>query len=234
VLFAGEVFPIKHLRALRVLLPRPRFFNLYGPTETNVCTFFELPQTIPEEQTEPFPIGRACSHYQIIVVDEHGEPVAPGREGELCARGPGVTQGYWNASEETDRVFLVDRSGQRWYRTGDIVVESEANGYTFRGRRDRMVKKRGYRVELGEIEAALYRHPVIKEAAVIAVSEGGLEVQIKAFLVHTGEKRPSIIEMKGFCAKNVPMYMVPDVFVFREEIPKTSTGKTNYQRLKEA
>ncbi len=96
VLFAGEVFPIKHLRALKSLLPDPRYFNLYGPTETNVCTYYEIPAQIPEERTDPFPIGHACSHSRTRVLDEHGQDVVAGAEGELCVSGPGVTQGYWN------------------------------------------------------------------------------------------------------------------------------------------
>jgi len=173
VLFAGEVFPIKHLRALKTLLPRPRYFNLYGPTETNVCTFYEIPVHIPQERTQPYPIGEVCSHLQGIVVDEQGQEVPAGQEGELCISGPGVMQGYWNLPERTGRAFLIDTSGRRWYKTGDIVVQdANADGnYVYIGRRDRMVKKRGYRVELGEIEAGLYRHPSVKEAAVIALSD---------------------------------------------------------------
>src|SRR5690606_8441329 len=82
VLFAGEVFPIKHLRRLTTLVPHPRYFNLYGPTETNVCTFYELTLPIPEERVTPVPIGKVCSHLQGRVVDESGRDVAPGAEGE--------------------------------------------------------------------------------------------------------------------------------------------------------
>src|SRR3990172_7845358 len=73
VLFAGEVFPVKHLRTLTKLLPGPRYFNLYGPTETNVCTFLEIPDSIPEERTQPYPIGKVCSHCHAIVVIEKGQ-----------------------------------------------------------------------------------------------------------------------------------------------------------------
>ena len=75
VLFAGEVFPVKHLRALKALLPKPQYFNLYGPTETNVCTYFEIPERIPEDRVEPFPIGVACSNARAVTVDEAGSPV---------------------------------------------------------------------------------------------------------------------------------------------------------------
>lgn len=233
VLFAGEVFPIKHLRTLKKLIPNPRYFNLYGPTETNVCTFYEIPDIIPEDRTNPFPIGKACSHYQIKILDEFGREVSPGNEGELCASGPGVMIGYWNLPEKTANAFLVDSSGNKWYKTGDIVYEGPDGNYIYMARRDRMVKKRGYRIELGEIEAGLYRHPAIKEAAVIALQDDD-GVKIRAFISHHRDSRPSIIELKQFCAQNLPAYMVPDLFSFLEFLPKTSTDKIDYQKLKES
>jgi amino acid adenylation domain-containing protein len=233
VLFAGEVFPVKHLRRLKNLLPRPRYFNLYGPTETNVCTFYEIPAQIPAEQTQPFPIGKACSHYKTKVVDQQAQEVTAGQEGELVVSGPGVMQGYWNLPDRTAVAFLVEPSGQGWYRTGDIVIAGADGNYIFVGRRDRMVKKRGYRVELGEVEAGLYKHPAVKEAAVIALSDEESGVQVKAFLSCHGQKRPSIIELKRFCMENLPPYMVPDLFAFQEVLPKTSTDKIDYQQLKD-
>lgn len=234
VFFAGEVFPIKHLRMLKDLLPRPRYFNLYGPTETNVCTYYEIPATIPVNHTKPFPIGKACSHYEnkIKVVDEHGHEVKTGQEGELIAAGPGVMRGYWNLPERTANAFLVDGSGERWYKTGDVVVEDENGDYLYLSRRDRMVKKRGYRVELGEIEAGLYKHPDVREAAVIAVSNEENGVQIKAYLSFRAGQNPSRIELKRFCTEALPNYMIPDFFSFLESLPKTSTDKVDYQRLK--
>lgn len=234
VLYAGEVFPTKHLRLLKTLLPAPRYFNLYGPTETNVCTFYEIPAQIPEDRTQPYPIGKVCSHLQGLVVDDQGHPVPAGTEGELCISGAGVMQGYWDLPERTAQAFLIDETGQRWYKTGDIVVQDlNADGdYIYVGRRDRMVKKRGYRVELGEIEAGLYRHPAIKEAAVVALSDEENGVRVKAYLsCKEPDNRPSLIELKRFCAEHLPLYMVPDLFAFRESLPKTSTDKIDYQKL---
>lgn len=232
VLFAGEVFPVKHLRALKALIPEPRYFNLYGPTETNVCTFYEVPREVPVDRTQPYPIGRPCSHYQALVVDGSGQRVERGGEGELCISGPGVMGGYWNLPEPTANSFL-DVGGRRWYRTGDVVVETEDGNYVYVGRRDRMVKRRGYRVELGEIEAALYGHPAVAEAAALALADADEGVRIKVFLGCRGGKRPSLIELKRFCSEHLPAYMIPDVFSFPESIPKTSTDKVDYQRLKE-
>jgi amino acid adenylation domain-containing protein len=232
VLFAGEVFPVKHLRTLATLLPAPRYFNLYGPTETNVCTFYEVLLPVADERTVPFPIGEVCSHLRGRVIDERDTDVRTGEEGELCISGAGVMQGYWSLPEITAKAFLVDADGERWYRTGDIVVEVPGEGYTYRGRRDRMVKRRGYRVELGEIEAGLYRHPVLKEVAVIALPNEEAGVQITAHLSCRDGKRPSLIELKRFCAEHLPIYMVPDRFQWHESLPKTSTDKIDYQGLK--
>lgn len=232
VLFAGEVFPIKYLRALKKLLPEPRYFNLYGPTETNVCTYFEIPDEIPENLSRPYPIGKACSHYKVKVVDQMGDELPVGEEGELCASGPGMMTGYWNLRDRTEKAFLKDPSGEKWYKTGDIVIEEADGNYVYISRRDRMVKKRGYRIELGEIEAGLYCHPEVKEAAVIALQndEG---VRIQAFVSHNGDNHPSIIKLKQFCFQNLPAYMVPDLFIFLDTLPKTSTDKIDYQKLKE-
>jgi acyl-coenzyme A synthetase/AMP-(fatty) acid ligase len=231
VFFAGEVFPIKHLRALKALWPAPRYFNLYGPTETNVCTYYEVPAAIAEERTQPYPIGKVCSNLCGRVVDEAGQDVGRGEEGELVIRGPNVMQGYWNLPDRTANAFLVDAEGERWYKTGDIVAEDAAGDYLFLGRRDRMVKKRGYRVELGEIEACLYRHPAILDAGVIALQDEEAGVRIKAFLACEEGTKPSLIELKRFCAENLPLYMVPDLFAILPALPKTSTAKVDYQRL---
>lgn len=234
VLFAGEVFPVKHLRAVKALVPRPRYFNLYGPTETNVCTYYEIPAEIPVERTDPYPIGKTCEHLASRVVDGAGRDVPAGDEGELCIAGGSVMQGYWNLPEQTARAFFVDAAGRSWYRTGDIVKTDAAGDFVFLGRRDRMVKRRGYRVELGEIEAGLYRHPAIREAAVVATSNDEAGVRIRAFLSCHDRQRLSLVQLKRFCAENLPLYMVPDTFEVVDALPKTSTDKIDYQRLKDS
>ncbi|MEF8734494.1 MAG: amino acid adenylation domain-containing protein [Candidatus Accumulibacter meliphilus] len=233
VLFAGEVFAVKHLRALCELWPRPRYFNLYGPTETNVCTWHEVPLPVPPERNTPYPIGKVCSHLRARVLDQDGTVVTRGSEGELCIAGPGVMRGYWALPEQTSTGFFKDADGTAWYRTGDIVTEAEDACYTYLGRRDRMVKRRGYRVELGEIEAGLYRHAKVKEVAVVAFADELAGLSITAFLSSHEAKRPSLIEIKRFCAENLPLYMIPDKFTWFDSLPKTSTDKINYQRLKE-
>jgi L-proline---[L-prolyl-carrier protein] ligase len=230
VLFAGEVFPIKHLRALKDLWRHPRYYNLYGPTETNVCTYYEVPSVLSPDRTDALPIGNACSGDDLQIVSPEGEEVAPGEEGELLVSGGSVMTGYWNRPELTERVFSVDPRDRRWYRTGDVVAE-EVDGLRFAGRRDRMVKRRGYRVELGEIESALYRHPLVTEAAMVATPDSESGVLLKAFLSWSGDKPPSLVDLKRFCASNLPLYMVPDRFKVLPELPKTSTDKIDYQKL---
>ncbi|MCB1045879.1 MAG: amino acid adenylation domain-containing protein [Calditrichaeota bacterium] len=229
--FAGEVFPIKHLQALRALWPHPEYHNLYGPTETNVCTWHTLPPH-PDDRSTPYPIGRVCPHYESLRVDENGQPVDGTGEGLLLIRGEGVMDGYWNAPELDARAFL-ELDGVRWYNTGDVVQPNAAGELEFLGRRDRMVKKRGYRIELREIETALYLHPSVLEAAVLAVSDADGGVRIRACLVPRDGMKLSIIALKRYSADNLLSYMVPDDFVFLDSLPKTSTDKTDYQRLKE-
>lgn len=230
VLFAGEVFPIRPLKRLRAAWPDATLWNLYGPTETNVCTAEPIPATIPGDRDRPFPIGRVCPPLRARVVDEHGADAPPGDEGELVIAGPGVMRGYLGQPELTSGAFLAGDDGTRWYRTGDRVVDDGTGIYLFRGRRDRMVKRRGCRIELGEIEAALARHDQVERAAVIARGdEDG--VTIAAFVALRPGAKGSTIAMKRHCAAHLPAYMAPDTFTFLAELPSTSTDKIDYQAL---
>jgi acyl-coenzyme A synthetase/AMP-(fatty) acid ligase len=232
VLFAGEVFPVKHLRQLTKLWPGPEYYNLYGPTETNVCTYAHIPLPIPDQRTEPYPIGWPCAHCKGAVLDDAGNlPVTKGDEGVLYIAGDSVFLGYWGRGLETNSVFRL-RDGERWYSTGDVVREDREHGFIYAGRRDRMVKRRGYRIELDDIECALYRHDSIREAGVVAVEIEPGTVQIVAYIVAGKEPKPDVLQMKMFVAKELPAYMSPDVFVFLDSLPRTSTEKTDYQTLK--
>ena len=229
--FGGEVFPIKHLRTLQRLWPGAVLYNMYGPTETTtMCTVGRVPDVIPDDRTEPYPIGFPCSYCGALVLDDDGGEVANGEEGLLHVSGPSVSPGYWKRPEENARAFHV-RDGVRWYNTGDVVRWNDAEGFTYAGRRDRMVKRRGFRIELGEIERALYQHPAIEEAAVLSMADVEMGVTIAAFLHCRAAETPSIIEMKVYCASKLPTYKSPDRFVFTERLPRTSTDKIDYQAL---
>jgi amino acid adenylation domain-containing protein len=230
--FAGEVFPTKHLKALAGYMPKPRYFNLFGPTETNVCTFYELPSPQEMADDEGVPIGYAASGDTLRVVGPDDKKVAVGDEGELLISGGSVMVGYWADPERTAQSF-TEIDGQRWYRTGDIVAQGPDQALLYHGRRDRMVKRRGYRIELGEIEAALSRHPDIFETASVSVQDQTGATQIVAFYSWRGAKPPSLIELKRHAARYLPIYMVPDRLQCLDNLPLTSTDKTDYQSLKE-
>jgi amino acid adenylation domain-containing protein len=232
VLFAGEVFPVKQLRLLTGFWPDPAYYNLYGPTETNVCTYARIPLPIPEDRTEAYPIGWPCSHCDALVLDPDAAhaALASQTEGLLYIAGPSVFAGYWGRPRETAAAFL-EREGRRWYNTGDVVRCDAADGFLYLGRRDRMVKRRGYRIELGDIENCLYQHPSIGEAAAVALANPESGVRITAFLSAVGPAQPSIIELKRFCHEHLPGYMSPDAFIFLPQLPRTSTAKVDYQAL---
>jgi amino acid adenylation domain-containing protein len=232
VLFAGEVFPLAPLKRLRSLWPSAEMWNLYGPTETNVCTAYRVPDTIDPSRTAPLPIGPVCPPLRARVVDEQGDDVAPGAVGELVIAGPGVMRGYFGRPELTAGAFLPDGgSGGPWYRTGDLVADDGTGCFAFHGRRDRMVKKRGYRIELGEIESALHRHEGVDRAAVVARSDDA-GVSIAAFVAMKLAHKGSVIAMKRHCTVYLPHYMVPDTITFLSDLPRTSTDKVDYQTLK--
>jgi amino acid adenylation domain-containing protein len=234
VLFAGEVFPIKYLRELVAALPAAEFYNLYGPTETNVCTYYKVQaKDLESDCTQPVPIGIACENIEVCAVNEAGQFVTEiGQEGELWVRGSCVAQGYWADPEKTARGFVRNSFQPNYeeiaYRTGDIVtLDKDGVNWRFVGRRDHMIKSRGYRIELGEIESALYGHSGVKEAAVVAVPDDLLGNRLKAFVVLLEESTVTAKDMQSHCSSHLPRYMVPEIFEFRKELPKTSTGKIN-------
>jgi amino acid adenylation domain-containing protein len=232
ILFAGEVFPIKYLRQLAAAIPHADFYNLYGPTETNVCTYYRVqPKDLDPDCTQPVPIGTACENLEVFAVDEEGKLVTePGREGELWVRGSGVAQGYWGDPGKTARGFVRNPFQPYFeevaYRTGDLVIlDPDGTNWRYVGRRDHMVKSRGYRIELGEIEAALYGCEWVKEAAVVAIPDDLLGNRLAAFIVPLEGKNLTIKDLQAHCGQSLPRYMIPEFIEFRASLPKTSTGK---------
>jgi amino acid adenylation domain-containing protein len=235
VLFAGEVFPNKYLAGVMQALPHAAFANLYGPTETNVITFHRVTAP-PGERDEPIPIGRACTYAELFVVDDDGRRVTePGAPGELYARGATVAQGYWGDPEKTARGFLQDprqpHAADRVYRTGDIVTLGADGEYRLIGRRDRMIKSRGYRIELDEIETVLSAHPQVEEAAVVAVPDELIGNRVLAFVVRADGAAPGPEALRDHCLTRLPRYMVPERIDVLDELPRTSTGKVDRTRL---
>lgn len=216
ILFAGEIFPIAKFNSLKKKVPTAVFYNLYGPTETNVCTYYQLPENIETS----IPIGKVCEHYQACVVDD-----------ELLISGAGVMLGYWNVPEKSS--FWKDGENKLWYKTGDLVDVAESGDYIFKGRRDRMVKRNGYRIELDEIETGLSKHPDIVIVAVVGKINEEEQMIISAFVVLRNAHEKSVIKMKEYCMNHLPSYMVPNDFIFVENLPYTSSNKVDYQKLKQ-
>ncbi len=219
VYFAGEVFPVKYLRRTMLALPEARFYNLFGPTETNVCLYFEVPAP-PAEDADPVPAGYVACGDTALVLDPEGREVAPGQEGELFIEGPTVMLGYWNGGARTP--------AKHPYPTGDLVSARADGALVYHGRRDHMIKVRGYRVELGEVEAAVYKHPAVKDAVSFA------HEQRLAVVIVPKDDSLSVLEMKRHCAALLPGYMVPHDVWFVPEMPRTSTGKIDRVKTKES
>jgi amino acid adenylation domain-containing protein len=231
VLFAGEVFPIKHLRSLRALVPHALLANLYGPTETNVCTYHVVDDDLVDDR--PLPIGVACENQEAFALDEDLTRTPEGGTGQLWVRGPTVMKGYWGDPERTARSLrqnpLHDRFPDPTYDTGDLVRRLPGDVFEFLGRRDHQVKSRGYRIELGEIETALTSHPAVREAAVVPVPDERIGNALVAVLAATEAVDP--MEVKRHCATHLPRYMIPGAIVRLDELPHTSTGKIDRQAL---
>ena len=211
ILFAGEVFPIKYLRQLTEKIPHVDYYNLYGPTETNVCTYYKVQEKdLAPDKTEPCPIGIACENTEVFIVGDDGKIVTEiGVKGELWARGSCVAQGYWGNPERTKQSFVLNTHQPHYaewaYKTGDIVfLDEDGKNIIYSGRRDSMVKTRGYRVELGEIETALNQHEAIDEVAVIAVPDATLGNLLAAFVVTVENKTIEAKEVKKFCGAALP------------------------------
>jgi amino acid adenylation domain-containing protein len=231
ILFAGEVFPMKYLKQLAELLSTVDLENLYGPTETNVCTYYKVDRERLASM-DKLPIGIACENTEVFAVNDKDEIVTqPGESGELYVRGPGVTCGYWGDVEKTKKMVVPNRFQpnfeEKMYRTGDLVTLAEDGNYYFVGRRDSMIKSRGYRIELGEIESALLSHPAVREAAAIAVPDEVVGNRIKAIVATHASEKVQAAELQQHCGTRIPKYMIPEFIEFRESLPKTSTGKVD-------
>jgi amino acid adenylation domain-containing protein len=236
VVFAGEVFPTKNLRELQALLaPATTLWNLYGPTETNVCTYYQVHELPEDDRT--IPIGRACENDEVFAWTEHGAVGGVGEEGELYVRGPTVMKGYWARPEKTAEMLVrdprPDAYGDPVYRTGDLVRLREDGDFDFLGRRDHQIKSRGYRIELGEIEAALNAHPSLAEAVAVAVPHEEWGTAIIACVSVKDGLAVSPTELKRHLVSRVPRYMIPARIEFRDRLPRTSNGKIDRQKLQQ-
>ena len=219
LLFGGEAADAAAVRRVWEAGRPEHLINGYGPTET---TTFAVCYLIRGDEWERIPIGRPIANTDAFVLDESGEPT---EEGELWIGGPGVALGYLNEPELTARSFVETRWG-RLYRTGDRARWRTDATLDFLGRADRQIKIRGFRIEPGEVEAAILRHPGVRQCAVRAQSGAG-EPILAAWIAGEGEAN----EMRAYLQQELPAQMVPSAYAFLEKLPLTANGKLDERAL---
>jgi acyl-coenzyme A synthetase/AMP-(fatty) acid ligase len=236
ILFGGEPFPPKHLRALMQRLPQARFSNVYGPAEVNQCTYYHL-NPISEDSNESIPIGVVWNNAEGLVLDNQDNVVLPGEIGELVVRTPTMMKGYWARPDLNQKAFyrrpVFDQYEDIFYRTGDLVQQQADGNYRFLGRKDRQIKTRGHRVELDEVENLLSTHSQIEEAAVYAVpdDEGSLRLEGAVLLRNNSECTEA--DLKKHLTGLLPAYAVPAKIQVVTEFPRTTSGKIDRRALQE-
>ncbi len=230
VLFAGEVFPMKHLNHWRRALPGARFVNLYGPIEITVdCTCFEVDREFADDDL--LPIGYPCRNTDILILNGANQPCKTGERGELCVRGSSLSMGYWNDPEKTAKAFVQNPLNRHYpeliYRTGDLVYRNERGEIMFVGRSDFQIKHLGYRIELSEIEYQILSLAGIANACVLYNQE---KKEITVFYETDSEDcTPAKIrrELSGV----LPKYMLPSAFHRMSELPHNPNGKIDRNGL---
>jgi amino acid adenylation domain-containing protein len=229
LLYAGEEFHPGPLRQLMRAIPGAEVHNLYGPIETNVVTALRVR---PDHLDLPrVPLGRPVAGARIFLVDAGTLVTEPDQPGELLVSGPSRTPGYLNRPELTAASrATVEADGRLWtcHRTGDYATRGPDGTLRFLGRRDGLVKTRGFRVELGDVEAALLRHPGVREAAVVASPDAEHTNLLYAFAVADGVNGD---ELRRWCLGELPGYMAPARVTVTEDLPRTSTGKIARREL---
>ena len=228
-LIGGEACP-RELAAQ--LLPKcGELWNMYGPTET---TIWSTIQKLTAHDTV-IAIGRPIANTRIYILDAQLEPVPIGVPGELHIGGAGLARGYLHRPELTAEKFIRDPfsadAADRLYRTGDLARHLSDGRIECLGRMDQQVKLRGFRIEPGEIEAALRQHPSVAEAAVIAREDSPGEKRLVAYLVSAQQPPCSVADLRAHLKTRLPDYMVPTAFAFLDALPLTANGKVDRRAL---
>lgn len=237
LLAGGDVLSPAHVRRLLDAHPGIIFTNGYGPTENT--TFTTCWTTRSPGNWPRVPIGRAIDGTTTLVLDDQLRPVAPGEVGELWVGGAGVATGYLRKPWATAEKFVADvdpaQPGARMYRTGDLVVATDEGDLDFLGRTDRQLKIRGYRVEPSTVEIELLTHPKVRQAAVVAHTDGAGDVRLVAYVavgaLVQDEKETLGSELRDFLHETLPAHLVPWAIFPVADIPLNPNGKVDRSSL---
>jgi amino acid adenylation domain-containing protein len=233
VIASGEELPADLERLFFSRLPGVELYNLYGPTEAAVeVTAW---QCGPGEHRS-VPIGRPIANLEIHLLGRAHEPVPVGVAGELLIGGIGLARGYAGRPDLTAERFIPDarsgRPGARLYRTGDLARRRPEGEIVFLGRIDDQVKIRGIRIDPGEIEAVLQRHPAVRKAVVLARADRGEKRLVGYVVAGEADAGPELIaELRLFLQATLPAYMVPTALLRLEDLPRTTSGKIDRKSL---
>ncbi|HSF41300.1 MAG TPA: non-ribosomal peptide synthase/polyketide synthase [Thermoanaerobaculia bacterium] len=233
LLAGGDVLSPAAVNRVLAELPGCALINGYGPTENTTFTCCHTVRA-PIPPGASVPIGRPIANTRVHVLDAAFRPVPDGVPGELFAGGDGLARGYLGRPELTAERFVPDPSGEpgaRLYRTGDRARRRPGGEIEFLGRIDQQVKIRGFRVEPGEVEAALARHPGVREAVVAAGEDGAGARRLVAYVVPAEGPGPASSELRSFLREILPDPLVPAAFVAIPEIPLTPNGKVDRRAL---
>jgi amino acid adenylation domain-containing protein len=230
MLFGGQAADVQSVRhAIRSSPPR-RLLNAYGPTENTTFSACHLVESVPED-AGTVPIGRPIANTRMYVLDANLQPVPPGVTGEIYIGGDGLAHGYLNRPELTAQTFIPHafsgKPGERLYRTGDRGAYLDDGSIVFQGRFDDQCKIRGFRVEPGEIETAISRHPDIAQCTVIVREDKPGDQRLVAYYVKNAGDTFSDGDLRHFLRQTLPDYMVPAALVPLESLPLTANGKVN-------
>jgi len=233
VLLSGDVLPSTLPDRVRAFNARAEIVNVYGITEASIwSTVYSVGSSAADRGSVS--IGKALANQSIDILNDDLTACPPGEVGQLYIGGAGLARGYWRRPELTAERFirnpLSNDPTARLYVTGDLGRLRDDGNIEFLGRGDGQVKIRGYRVELGEVEAALARHPGIRQAVVLA-KESLDHKQLAAFIVPAAQPAPTARDLRRFLRETLPEYMIPSHFAMRDSLPLTPNNKVDRQAL---